>query len=237
MPQLEIKAPCNLKLRNSWWRATEKRGMIYAEVRNMTIGQRICELRKERGYSQEYVAERLDVTRQAVSKWETDLSAPDTYNLIALAELFGVSVEYIATGKGEDTTPPAPERAQVGRTPLTMRQIAGLVFMTVCLLSSMLAIVLQTPVLLVFSTALLIGTIVLLVNAKHAALICLWAQWVLTSIALAVINGTPTFAFSLFVRSSGAQVSRLEIVCLGYWLWFLVNVVWTVRVLWKRKKN
>ena len=53
-----------------------------------TIGQRISELRKSSSFSQEYVAEKLNVSRQAVSKWEQDLSAPDTYNLIALAELF-----------------------------------------------------------------------------------------------------------------------------------------------------
>lgn len=73
----------------------------------MSIGQRISELRKSNALSQEYVAERLGVTRQAVSKWETNQSAPDTYNLIALAELFGVSVEYIATGKQpEQLRPP-----------------------------------------------------------------------------------------------------------------------------------
>ena len=194
----------------------------------MTIGQRICELRKEKGYSQEYVAERLDVTRQAVSKWETDLSAPDTYNLIALAELLGVSVEYIATGKGTESasvpTQPAPA-ATVVRGSLTMRQIAGLVFMTVCLLSSMLAIILQTPVLLVFSAGLLLGAIVLLTNAKHAALICLWAQWGLVTVVMWVVTGTPLAAFSFYW------------VYLAYWLWFIVNTVWTMRVLWKRKKN
>ena len=192
----------------------------------MTIGQRICELRKEKGYSQEYVAERLDVTRQAVSKWETDLSAPDTYNLIALAELLGVSVEYIATGKGTEAAPaPVTPAATVVRGSLTMRQIAGLVFMTVCLLSSMLAIILQTPVLLVFSAGLLLGAIVLLVNAKHAALICLWAQWGLVTVVMWVVTGTPLAAFSFYW------------VYLVYWLWFIINTVWTVRVLWKRKKK
>ncbi len=65
----------------------------------MSIGKRISELRKKHHYSQEYVAEQLDVSRQAVSKWEQNQTSPDTNNLIALAGLFGVSVEYIATGK------------------------------------------------------------------------------------------------------------------------------------------
>lgn len=64
----------------------------------MTIGSRISGLRKERNISQELLAEKMGVSRQAVSKWENDQTAPDTNNLIALAEYFGVSVEYLATG-------------------------------------------------------------------------------------------------------------------------------------------
>ncbi|MBQ7337569.1 MAG: helix-turn-helix domain-containing protein [Clostridia bacterium] len=63
-----------------------------------TMGERIGNLRRARGLSQDDVAERLGVSRQAVSKWETDLSAPDTYNLIALGKLFDSSIEYIALG-------------------------------------------------------------------------------------------------------------------------------------------
>lgn len=65
----------------------------------MTLGKRIYRLRTERKISQEHLAERMDVSRQAVSKWENDLTSPDTNNLIRLAQLFNVSVEYLATGK------------------------------------------------------------------------------------------------------------------------------------------
>lgn len=68
----------------------------------MTIGNRISTLRKEHQLSQEDIADRINVTRQSVSKWETDTSAPDAYNLIALAKVLNTSVEYIVTGK-EDT--------------------------------------------------------------------------------------------------------------------------------------
>lgn len=64
----------------------------------MTIGNRISELRKSKGFTQEYVAEQLGVSRQAVSKWEQDLTSPDTKNLIALSALLGASIEFIATG-------------------------------------------------------------------------------------------------------------------------------------------
>ena len=67
----------------------------------MTIGERIAKCRKDKNLSQEYIAEMLDVSRQAVSKWENDQSEPDTGNLILLARLFGVSVEYLANGEEE----------------------------------------------------------------------------------------------------------------------------------------
>lgn len=64
----------------------------------MTIGQRITMLRKERNISQAELAKRLDVSRQAVSKWEQGQSSPDTAKLIQLAEILGTEVEYLATG-------------------------------------------------------------------------------------------------------------------------------------------
>ncbi len=64
----------------------------------MTLANRISRLRKEKKLSQEFVADTLNVSRQAVSKWENGLSSPDTENLIALAGLLEVDVDYLATG-------------------------------------------------------------------------------------------------------------------------------------------
>lgn len=65
----------------------------------MSIGERIIQLRKESSISQGQLAEYIGVSRQAVSKWENDLSSPDTINLIRLAEVLNSEVEYIATGR------------------------------------------------------------------------------------------------------------------------------------------
>ena len=64
----------------------------------MSIGERIIELRNARNISQAQLASLLDISRQAVSKWENDLSAPDTLNLIRLADILCTDVEYLATG-------------------------------------------------------------------------------------------------------------------------------------------
>lgn len=65
----------------------------------MSIGERISELRKERSLSQGQLAEALEVSRQAVSKWENDQASPDTIKLIKLAEVLDTEVEYLATGR------------------------------------------------------------------------------------------------------------------------------------------
>ena len=64
----------------------------------MTIGTRITNLRKEHHLSQVQLAQMLDVTRQAVSKWENDQTSPDTLKLIQLADVLKTDVEYLATG-------------------------------------------------------------------------------------------------------------------------------------------
>lgn len=65
----------------------------------MSIGERITQLRKEQNISQVQLAKALDVSRQAVSKWENDLSVPDTVKLIQLADLLRTDTEYLATGR------------------------------------------------------------------------------------------------------------------------------------------
>ncbi len=60
--------------------------------------------RRNKGYTQEYVAEALGISRQAVFKWEKDQTKPDTTNLIALSEVLGVSVEYLTKGETEHSS-------------------------------------------------------------------------------------------------------------------------------------
>lgn len=65
----------------------------------MSIGERITDLRKKENLSQGQLASLLEVSRQAVSKWENDQSSPDTLKLIRLADVLRTDVEYLATGR------------------------------------------------------------------------------------------------------------------------------------------
>ena len=72
-------------------------------MKEMTVGERIQQLRKAAGLSQEQLAEQLDVSRQSVSKWE--LNAPEISKIIALSELFGISTDELL--KGAESIPAA----------------------------------------------------------------------------------------------------------------------------------
>ncbi len=66
----------------------------------MTIGERIADLRKKNGFSQEMLGEKLGVSRQAVSKWESDAALPEIDKLVELAKLFDVTVGFLLGVEG-----------------------------------------------------------------------------------------------------------------------------------------
>lgn len=65
----------------------------------MSIGERIMELRTACGMTQNQLAKAMEVSRQAVSKWETDQSVPDPMKMIHLAEILDTDIEYLTTGR------------------------------------------------------------------------------------------------------------------------------------------
>lgn len=69
----------------------------------MNIGEKLFELRKNKNLSQEEVAEKLNVTRQTVSKWETNQSTPDFDKIVPLCELFEISTDELLRGKKSES--------------------------------------------------------------------------------------------------------------------------------------
>ena len=77
----------------------------------MTFGEKLQRLRKEQNWTQEELAEKLMVSRQALSKWESGAAIPDTENVIQISRLFSVSIDYLlndAYQKEEDVSPSNP---------------------------------------------------------------------------------------------------------------------------------
>lgn len=75
----------------------------------MILADKIIDLRKKQGWSQEELAEQLGVSRQSVSKWESGMSVPDLNKIIAMSELFGVSTDYLVKDTLEEPTPSETE--------------------------------------------------------------------------------------------------------------------------------
>lgn len=81
----------------------------------MKLGEKLQRLRRRSGLSQEQLAARLTVSRQAVSKWELDDAMPDTENVIQLSRLFGVSCDYLLRDEVEEPDAPLPAPQAEGR--------------------------------------------------------------------------------------------------------------------------
>ncbi|MBE6557115.1 MAG: helix-turn-helix transcriptional regulator, partial [Ruminococcaceae bacterium] len=65
-----------------------------------SLADKLIQLRKQHGWSQEELAEKLSVSRQAVSKWESAQAVPDIANLLQLSTLFGVTTDYLLKDEG-----------------------------------------------------------------------------------------------------------------------------------------
>ena len=77
----------------------------------MEFNNKLYELRKQKGFSQEELANRLNVSRQTVSKWEVGDSTPDMEKLVAISALFGISLDELVMNKAPEPAP-APQTAK-----------------------------------------------------------------------------------------------------------------------------
>lgn len=128
---------------------------------NLTIANRLVELRQSLGLSQEALAESLGVSRQAVSKWERAEASPDTDNLIALAKLYDISLDALLLGRempprqlSEPTVPSEPdvEREERRRRKKILLRFPYPVFTALCYLWLGFAFHLWHPAWLIFFT-------------------------------------------------------------------------------------
>ena len=100
----------------------------------MTFGEKLQALRKARGWSQEELATQINVSRQALSKWESGASVPDTENVVALSRLFGVSTDYLLLENGETTAQAVPTAAPSAESKWPIMRIVWLFTMILAIL-------------------------------------------------------------------------------------------------------
>ena len=93
---------------------------------NIKLADRLVELRKEHKLSQEALAEKLGLSRQSISKWERAEASPDTDNLIALAEVYGITLDQLlGNEETTDTTTKASTETVEEKNELSENQLKG----------------------------------------------------------------------------------------------------------------
>ena len=151
----------------------------------MNLSEKILKLRTARGMSQGDLAEKLEVSRQSVSKWETGQSVPDVDKLVRLADLFGVTTDYLlreterASGKEAE---PAELSDSAGRRALRPVQVAGILLTCFGLLLTALAAWAagrgeMGHLELVMILLLVLPGLVLSLAPKHNLLAGAWTLW------------------------------------------------------------
>lgn len=78
----------------------------------MTLGEKIQQLRKENNLSQEQLAEKVNISRQAISKWELDITAPDIQSIILLCKIFNVTSDELIGNNQSSTQSESPKNQQ-----------------------------------------------------------------------------------------------------------------------------
>ena len=221
----------------------------------MTLAEKITALRGERKLSQGDLAERLDVSRQSVSKWETGQAVPELDKIIRLADLFGVTVdELVRDGDAPRPQPPQGEAppAEPGRETVFMLpwkftpgQTLGILLIAGGLVMMMLAAFVGGDPLLFIGGALAVFGAPLLLAKKHGLLIDGWMGWTAGYVLLhtPVMMGqwySPLWGFRLMWMALNTTGSfSPPIMLLFYLAYFAVAVltiflpVYTARLGWK----
>lgn len=135
----------------------------------MSLGQRICQYRTRQGMSQLELAERLEVSRQSISKWETDASVPELEKLVKMCEVFEVTLDELV--RGEQPSEPQPAAEPQPQPVVVQKMPARFIVGGVLLLSGIMIFMLLWLELRDFWEGLLIGSAVAIPGA-----ICLKAK-------------------------------------------------------------
>ena len=172
----------------------------------MTLAEKILSLRTQRGMSQDDLAEKLEVSRQSVSKWETAQSTPDLDKIIKLANLFGVTVDELVRD-GERPQPPEPPEAKViyverEKRGLSPVQVLGVVTEVTGVALAIIGIM-GAPLLIFAAVALVVLGLPLLLARKHPFLI---AGWLAVALSLTILN--PNFSVCPWGLMGGLRIVR-----------------------------
>lgn len=175
----------------------------------MSLGETILKLRTQRSMSQEELAAELDVSRQSVSKWETNASTPELDKLIKIAELFNVTLDSLVFEKEPEIT--QSDKSCESKSPVNTRIIVGTILLcfgfVVFLLLTVLGGILSG---ILFSLPFVLCALVCFFVKRFTVLWCLWALYISVDLYLHWATGlmwTSVFFRLFYLFSSPVAVT------------------------------
>lgn len=208
----------------------------------MNLADRIQALRKGQGISQEELADRLGVSRQAVSKWESEQSTPDVEKIIHLGECFGVTTDYLL--RGIEPSPPAQPRRQpaagVFAAAGTALNAAGLLICTILWYDRQSAVAFAGAVMMIMGCMIYaVGQASADPATKPAAKRQFWSFniWILPFVPLSVLVNILTWGRYGRVKLAPYPTFITDGVAVFALLYLLAGIAgtWYIRRRWKKE--
>ena len=213
----------------------------------MLLGERLYELRTKKNMSQGALAERLDVSRQTVSKWENNLSVPETEKILQLSEIFSVSTDYILKGEereekaepvyvyvekeADSSSLESKEKITRKYVGLTLAIISGLLTVIFLFLTAAGFWILAIPTALVMLVGIFIYN-----NLKHPWFIISWTAFLISLPLMFFFTAlNPLMIFDPVIYTEGYTVHLL--FAYGTWAVLIALILWSVKLVKKRSNR
>ena len=206
----------------------------------MNLGETIYQLRTKQNLSQGDLAERLNLSRQSVSKWENNSAVPDLDNLVKLSEIFGVSLDTLVKGTTEEPLNNSSDTSVMQTLPssqgMPMQKIIGLLLLCMSFISFLL-ITISFGLLsgMIIGAPFLALGILCLVFKKHAGLACVWVIYVCFDLFLRLGAGAGWSAIFAFSRYHESDLRWVFIIAWILFLLLITLLILTVRICQKKK--
>ena len=197
------------------------------------FGERIYELRNKNNMSQGDLADRLEVSRQTVSKWENSMCKPEADKLNQLSEIFNVSIDYILKGEQTQADPVyvyvKDADGETKTNEQVVRKYVGIILAIVFAVLSLLSVLFRGGFLTLIPVTVVILGILLAKNVKHPYLITFWTAFAFTVACLTLMLNGPFF-LKIFDSITYAEgYTDFFLLVYGQWLFFALMIFFTVR--------
>lgn len=206
----------------------------------MTLGQKIFELRNKQKMSQGDLAEKLNVSRQSISKWETDASVPELDKLIMLSDLFSITMDELvrdelpekSADEAKESTEKSSSETIVINKQISTQKIIGFILLGAGIIFLPFMFIVGYSA-LIFSAAFIFFSLICFFIKKHAGLIIAWILTAIVDFYFEFASASGLFSPLLLLDYDLSNFQIIFSSCI--WIWTIILTVLTVRAVKKRK--